>query len=54
MDSLENLVIILKIKNYLPEFKFTPLYDGLKETIEWFEQNYENVRGKKSIHSNQI
>lgn len=43
-----------KIKNYLPEFKFTPLYDGLKETIEWFEKNYENVRGKKSIHSNQI
>jgi GDP-L-fucose synthase len=43
-----------KIKNYLPDFKFTPLYDGLKETITWFESNYENVRGKKSIHSNQI
>jgi GDP-L-fucose synthase len=43
-----------KIKNYLPDFKFTPLYDGLKETISWFESNYENVRGKKSIHSNQI
>jgi GDP-L-fucose synthase len=33
-----------KIKNYLPDFKFTPLYDGLKETIEWFENNYPNVR----------
>ena len=33
-----------KIKNYLPDFKFTPLYDGLKETIEWFESNYENIR----------
>lgn len=33
-----------KIKNYLPDFKFTPLYDGLKETIEWFELNYGNVR----------
>ena len=33
-----------KIKNYLPDFKFTPLYDGLKETIEWFEFNYENIR----------
>jgi len=43
-----------KIKNYLPDFKFTSLYDGLKETITWFESNYENVRGKKSIHSNQI
>lgn len=33
-----------KIKNYLPNFKFTPLYDGLKETIEWFEYNYKNIR----------
>ena len=33
-----------KIKNYLPEFKFTPLYDGLKETIEYFEKNYNLVR----------
>jgi GDP-L-fucose synthase len=33
-----------KIKKYLPDFKFTPLYDGLKETIEWFEKNYENIR----------
>tara|TARA_Y100000389_G_C17469536_1_gene529048 strand:+ start:5829 stop:6737 length:909 start_codon:yes stop_codon:yes gene_type:complete len=33
-----------KIKNYLPDFKFTPLYDGLKETIEWFELNYNTIR----------
>lgn len=33
-----------KIKHYLPNFEFTPLYDGLKETIEWFEENYENIR----------
>ena len=33
-----------KIKNYLPDFKFTPLYDGLKETINWFESNYKNIR----------
>lgn len=33
-----------KIRHYLPDFKFTPLYDGLKETIEWFESNYENIR----------
>jgi len=33
-----------KIKHYLPDFKFTPLYDGLKETIEWFESNYKNIR----------
>jgi len=33
-----------KIKNYLPNFKFTPLYNGLKGTINWFESNYENIR----------
>jgi len=33
-----------KIKKYLPYFKFTPLYDGLKETIEYFENNYNIVR----------
>jgi GDP-L-fucose synthase len=33
-----------KIKSYLPEFKFTPLYDGLKYTIDFFEKNYNNVR----------
>jgi GDP-L-fucose synthase len=33
-----------KIKNYLPEFEFTPLYSGLKETIEYFEKNYNLVR----------
>jgi GDP-L-fucose synthase len=33
-----------KIKNYLPNFKFTPLYDGIKNTIEWFENNYKNIR----------
>ena len=33
-----------KIKKYLPDFKFTPLYDGLKETIEYFENNYNIIR----------
>ena len=33
-----------KIKNYLPNFKFTPFYDGLKETIEYFEKNYNVIR----------
>lgn len=33
-----------KIKKYLPNFKFTPLYEGLKDTIEWFELNYSNIR----------
>lgn len=33
-----------KLKTYLPDFKFTPLYEGLKKTIEWFEENYPNIR----------
>jgi GDP-L-fucose synthase len=33
-----------KIKNYLPNFKFTPMYEGLKETIEYFEKNYNLIR----------
>ena len=33
-----------KIKRYLPDFKFTPLYDGLKETIEYFQNNYSIIR----------
>ena len=33
-----------KIKHYLPDFKFTSLYDGLYETINWFENNYESIR----------
>jgi GDP-L-fucose synthase len=33
-----------KIKHYLPDFKFTPIYEGLKETIEYFENHYNVVR----------
>jgi GDP-L-fucose synthase len=33
-----------KIKSYLPDFQFTPIYDGLKETIEYFERNYTLIR----------
>ncbi len=33
-----------KLKSLLPNFEFTPLYDGLKETVEWFESNYPNIR----------
>ena len=33
-----------KIKKYLPDFKFTPIYEGLKETIEFFEKNYNTIR----------
>ena len=33
-----------KLKTYLPGFKFTPIEEGLKETITWFIENYENTR----------
>ena len=33
-----------KLLSYLPDFKFTSLDKGLKETIEWFNNNYEKAR----------
>ena len=33
-----------KLKSYLPDFEFTPLEVGIKETVDWFNQNYPNVR----------
>ena len=33
-----------KLKSYLPNFKFTPIEEGLKETINWFIENYDKTR----------
>ena len=33
-----------KLKNYLPNFEWTPLEEGIERTIEWFLSNYPNVR----------
>ena len=33
-----------KLRRYLPDFQFTPLYEGLAQTIAWFEANYPNIR----------
>ncbi len=33
-----------KLKKYLPEFKFTPVEEGIAETVQWFLSNYPNVR----------
>ncbi len=33
-----------KLKSYLPDFKFTPFEEGIKETVKWFIENYETVR----------
>ena len=32
------------IKNMFPDFKFTSIEEGLKESVEWFTKNYPNVR----------
>mmetsp|Transcript_26172 Transcript_26172/g.43604 ORF Transcript_26172/g.43604 Transcript_26172/m.43604 type:complete len:321 (+) Transcript_26172:72-1034(+) len=33
-----------KLKSLYPEFKFTPIQEGLKEACQWFEQNYDSAR----------
>jgi len=33
-----------KLKSILPNVKFTGIYKGLKDTIQWFEANYPKVR----------
>lgn len=33
-----------KLKKYLPDFKFTPLEEGIKNTVEWFISHYPNIR----------
>ena len=33
-----------KLCKYLPDFKFTPIEVALKETVEWFRQNYGIAR----------
>ena len=33
-----------KIKELYPEFEYTPLEVGVKETVNWFIENFENAR----------
>ena len=33
-----------KLKSYLPEFEFTTIEDGIKETVDWFCKNIESAR----------
>jgi GDP-L-fucose synthase len=33
-----------KLRQYLPDFKFTPIDQAIKETVQWFQQNYKTAR----------
>ncbi len=32
------------IKNMFPDFEFTPVKEGLRKSIDWFNENYPKVR----------
>ena len=34
----------LLLKTAFPKYKFTPLRKGIKKTVDWFVENYENCR----------
>ena len=34
----------VEYKKYLPDFKYTPIEQGIKETVKWFVENYDNAR----------
>lgn len=34
----------MKLRNYLPNFQFTPFEVGVRESVKWFEENYEKAR----------
>jgi len=33
-----------KLRRYLPQFQFTPIKQAIKETVDWYIQNYETAR----------
>ena len=33
-----------KLKSLLPDFKFTPIEEGLQKSIDWFVENYDEAR----------
>lgn len=33
-----------KLRKYLPEFQFTPIGTGIRDTVQWFISNYDSAR----------
>ena len=33
-----------KLRSYLPDFEFTSIEEGIKETVYWFKENYDRAR----------
>lgn len=33
-----------KLRKYLPDFRFTPFERAIKETVDWYIENYNNAR----------
>ncbi|XP_071442098.1 GDP-L-fucose synthase [Hetaerina americana] len=33
-----------KLRKYLPGFQFTPFSEAIRETVDWYDKNYENIR----------
>jgi len=33
-----------RLQNFVPNYNFTPLRKGLKQTVEWFTNNYDGCR----------
>jgi len=33
-----------KLRSYLPDYKFKPIEEGIKESVDWFVANYEKAR----------
>ena len=33
-----------KLRTYRPDFKFTPVQEGIKAAVDWFVENYSAAR----------
>lgn len=43
-EQFEKKVSNKKLRSYLPDFKFTPMEQGIKETADWLTKNYNEAK----------